>query len=300
MAAEYTGTAEHMTVGEAVDGYIALKRNVLSPSTIYGYEVIRRNRLQSIMNITIDKLNSVALQRAINEDAMRMGRKSIAEAKKLIMSALKLYGVRTEFHVTLPPKKPDVRKLPTPEQVVQLVRGTDIELPCLLALWLSLRISEVRGLQFGDVKDGVLTVQRSKLALANKDVVREVNKTVSSTRQLALPPYLLSLIEAVPHTRNDEYIVPMSYQAIRAHLTKLAKANGFELTFHQLRHSCASLMLSLGIPDKYAMERGGWATNATLKNVYQHTFYEERRRVDEKINSFFEDALNADNQDPKP
>ena len=45
-------------------------------------------------------------------------------------------------------------------------------------------------------------------------------------------------------------------------------------------------MLMLGVPDKYAMERGGWATNTTLKNVYQHTFDEERRKVDEQIDGF--------------
>lgn len=39
------------------------------------------------------------------------------------------------------------------------------------------------------------------------------------------------------------------------------------------------------------MERGGWATNATLKSVYQHTFSEERRKVDDTINRFFEQAL---------
>ena len=50
-------------------------------------------------------------------------------------------------------------------------------------------------------------------------------------------------------------------------------------------------MLSLGVPDKYAMERGGWATNTTLKTVYQHTFSDERKNVDEKINGFFEEVL---------
>ena len=50
-------------------------------------------------------------------------------------------------------------------------------------------------------------------------------------------------------------------------------------------------MLMLGIPDKYAMERGGWATNTTLKNVYQHTFDEERRKVDEQIDGFFQSLL---------
>ena len=51
-------------------------------------------------------------------------------------------------------------------------------------------------------------------------------------------------------------------------------------------------MLMLGIPDKYAMERGGWATNTTLKSVYQHTFDEERRKVDEQIDGFFNALLN--------
>ena len=100
-AAEYTGTMQSMTVAEAVDGYISLKKNVLSPSTLYGYDVIRRNRLQCLMNIEITKLNSVAVQRAINEDAKHIGRKSIAEAFHLIIAALRMYGVQTEFNVTL-------------------------------------------------------------------------------------------------------------------------------------------------------------------------------------------------------
>lgn len=48
-------------------------------------------------------------------------------------------------------------------------------------------------------------------------------------------------------------------------------------------------MLALGIPDKYAMERGGWSTTSTLKRVYQETFSEERQTVDKKIDSYFDD-----------
>ena len=53
----------------------------------------------------------------------------------------------------------------------------------------------------------------------------------------------------------------------------------------------ASVMLMLGVPDKYAMERGGWSTPNTLKAVYQHTFSEERKRVDDQINGFFDSLL---------
>ena len=60
------------------------------------------------------------------------------------------------------------------------------------------------------------------------------------------------------------------------------------------RHLNASLMLALGIPDKYAMERGGWSTPSTLKSVYQHTFTEERKKVDEQIDGFFNALLNEE------
>ena len=279
------------TIAQAVRDYIDSKKNVLSPSTVYGYENILKTRLQSIMDLDINELDSFTLQRAINEDAVTMSRKSIAEAKNLIVAALKMYGVRPDFNVTLPPKVPNIKELPTAEQVIQMIRGTEIELPCLLAMWLSLRISEVRGLQFGDIKDGVLTIQRSKLFLGGQDIVRDVNKTYNSTRRLVVPAYIQSLINAVPHHSNEDFIVPQDYRFITKQLKKLTKANGYNLTFHQLRHLNASVMLMLGIPDKYAMERGGWASNGVLKSVYQHTFSAERKQVDERIDGFFNNLL---------
>ncbi len=295
LAAEYVKDLRQarskFTVAQAVRGYIDSKQNVLSPSTVYGYESILRTRLNSIMDIDINELDSFTVQRAINEDALSFSRKSIAEAKNLVFAALKMYGVRPDFILTLPPKKPRILDLPTAEQVIHMIHGTEIELPCLLAMWLSLRMSEVRGLQFGDIRHGVLTIQRSKMFLGGKDVIRDVNKTYSSTRRLVVPKYIQMLIDKVPHGSDEDFVVPESYRSITKHLKKLAAENGFTLTFHQLRHLNASVMLMLGIPDKYAMERGGWASNGVLKAVYQHTFSEERKQVDERIDDSFNDLL---------
>lgn len=280
-----------LTVAEALDGYISNKKNVLAPSTIRGYGIIRRNRLQSLMNLDIREVNSLNMQMAINEDSKTVGWKSINEAKNLIITALKMYGVRLDLNVTLPAKKPKIKELPTAEQVIKMIRGTEIELPCMLAMWLSMRISEVRGLQFGDLNGNVLTVRRSNVYFDGKNNVREVNKTYNSTRQLAIPTYLKNLIEAVPHENETDYIVTMEYQTIRSKFNKLLAENGLKMTFHDLRHLSASVMLMLNIPDKYAMERGGWSTNATLKAVYQHTFSDERKQVDEKIDTYFNNIL---------
>ena len=113
LAAEFELTSKknlkRFTVGQAIDGYMDLKRNVLSPSTIHGYGIIRRNRLQSLMTMDIHEVDSFAMQKAINEDAAKLSSKSINEAKNLIVTALKLYGVKLELNVTLPPKKPKIR-----------------------------------------------------------------------------------------------------------------------------------------------------------------------------------------------
>lgn len=55
-----------------------------------------------------------------------------------------------------------------------------------------------------------------------------------------------------------------------------------------LRYINASVMALLRVPDKYAMERGGWKTDQVMKKVYTHTFSDERERVDELIDSYFE------------
>jgi integrase len=64
-------------------------------------------------------------------------------------------------------------------------------------------------------------------------------------------------------------------------------AEGYHISFHDLRHINASVMAALGIPDLYAMQRGGWSNTATLKQVYQQTFDDERISADDKIDRYF-------------
>ena len=81
----------------------------------------------------------------------------------------------------------------------------------------------------------------------------------------------------------------MSGRMIYKHWIDLQRKAGVEdpMSFHQLRHLNASVMLALGIPDTYAMERGGWSNPSTMKRVYQHTLDERRSTYDDLIDSFF-------------
>ena len=80
MAAEYvmyrkSATGTNMTVYAAIDEYIASKENILSPSTMQGYYVIRRTRLQSIGNIKLSALTQPIVQKAINTEAAKVSLK---------------------------------------------------------------------------------------------------------------------------------------------------------------------------------------------------------------------------------
>ena len=87
---------------------------------------------------------------------------------------------------------------------------------------------------------------------------------------------------------SGEYITTLSGESIYKRFKRKMIRLGYpDATFHDLRHLNASVMLMLGIPDKYAMERGGWSNTATLKNVYQETFTPEREKVDNIIDNYF-------------
>ena len=55
-------------------------------------------------------------------------------------------------------------------------------------------------------------------------------------------------------------------------------------------------MLALGIPDKYAMEIMGHATNNMLKTVYQHTMEDKQKEVARNINMYFNQSMQHEMQ----
>lgn len=288
-----TERPKDMTVGDAIDGYIASKTNVLSPTSIDSYKQIRRNRLQKLMDVPLNKLTQLMVQQAVNADATSLSPKSIRSAHGLLSSALKMYMPDFALNTTLPAKQPRIKQLPRPEIIFEAVKGTDIELPCLLAMWLSLRMSEIRGLQYRDICDNTLTVQRAMVTVNGEHILKDQTKTYSSTRQLRIPEYIMDLIQMPDGAKPTDFIITLSGQAIYKRFVRIMEKHDIQMTFHDLRHVNASVMLALGVPDKYAMERGGWSTNSTLKAVYQHTFSEERQQVDDKIDAYFSNVVHT-------
>lgn len=303
MAAEFAvdrtraNDSRKWTLGEAIDHYIELKRPVLSPSSIYRYEMIRKRSFQSIMAIPIAKITSNMLQQAVNEEMTRtpLNRKGSVSPKTvqieygLVASTLKRYCPGRVFHVDLPKKARRIRSLPLPAEIYEAVKGTDIELPVLLAMWLSFTMSEIRGLTKSKSIDGdYITIKEVLVSVGGVDERKEIAKEITRNRRHRMPGRIQELINEV----DGDVIVDLSPKALLYRFRKQMKLHGIEeMTFHDLRHVNASLMAMLRIPDKYAQERGGWKTDHIMKSVYTETFSEERQRVDNLIDSYFENIL---------
>lgn len=280
------------TVGECVDDYINSKENILSPRTISEYRKSKVNDLLPLCDRPLDALTQTDIQKWVNELALKKSPKTIHNAHGLLVAVLNVYAPDMRIRTTLPKVQKKIKHLPTVEDVLKAVIGSDVELPCLMAIWLGLRMSEIRGVRKSDIIDGVLTVNEVIVKVERQDVVKSQTKTYDSRRQIRLPQFLLRKIEALPE--DQDHVVELSDTVIYKHFVKLiATANLPHMTFHDLRHLNASVMLALGVPDKYAMERGGWSSSNIMKSVYQHTFSAERQAIDEKIDNYFESALDS-------
>ncbi|MBR3238480.1 MAG: tyrosine-type recombinase/integrase [Oscillospiraceae bacterium] len=287
------------TVGALVDEYIRLMEPTLSPSTITGYRKTRRTAFPELMECQVSKLTPARIQRAINAEVSRPSRRGAAPSPKtiknewgVVSAALaELAGIR--FSPKLPTYQVAPKDLPEAADVMAAVRGSDVELPVLLALCLGLTMSEIRGLKCSDVDSGTLTIRRTLIDTDDGPVVKPTGKTATRLRRLVLAPFIEQLIHLSStysewlKNGSDGFLEPRHRSIIYRHFRKCMDEAGIVMTFHNLRALNASVMLAQGVPDKYAMERGGWATPTVMKRHYQQTLDLERRQVDAAINDHF-------------
>lgn len=283
-----------LTVGQAIDRYIESKDAVLSPSTIAGYKRIRTNAVQDLMPLRLSDLTQEQIQRAVNNMAKKKSSKSVRNAHGLLSAVVREYRPDMLLRTTLPQKQKPEIEIPSDEDIGTIMRaavGTEMELPVLLAVWLGLRVSEIRGLTWDCISGNILHVNKAIVEGLNGSEVKGT-KTYSGDRKLRAPQYLLELIEKQP--RTDDYIIHMSGQAIYKRFVRLCEKAGLpHYRFHDLRHANASIMLALGIPDKYAMERMGHATSNMLKTVYQHTMASKQEEVADVVDNYFMEKMHT-------
>lgn len=295
----------HLTLYEAIDQYISTSDALLSPSTIRGYRTIQRNAFSSIMHMPLSDLTNTVLRDAMNTECKRttgkknpkpISSKTVINEYGLLSAVLNMYAPNIDHSVKLPQKEHNKHDISSPDVIYDIIKGTSIELPVMLAMWLSFTASEILGLtksksispdgQFITIKEVIVKDSNFNAVVKNK------GKQPDRDRTLRIPDYIKQLIDQV----ETDYLVTISGTALSKRFDRLIKKAGIpHMTFHDLRHVNASVMSLLNVPDKYAQERGGWHSDHILKSVYQQTFSSERAAIDEQVDNYFNDILFTDN-----
>lgn len=202
--------------------------------------------------------------------------------------------------------------LPEIERLFEVVKGDPVEFPVLMAAFYGLRRSEILGLRWSaiDFVGNTLTVEHTvvqyringKMVVEGKD--RAKNK--SSCRTMPLIPQYRDLLLRMK-TRQEscralcgncyqesDYIyvndlgVPYCPDYVTAHFKRVLKKHGLRvIRFHDLRHTCASLLLKNGVDMKDIQEWMGHSSYSTTANIYAHLDDRSKRRSADKMEQAF-------------
>lgn len=262
--------------------------------------------------LTLRELEARHLQMFYSEMLRRVTPNTVIHYHAVIHSALK-YAVKTDMliqnvadKVDRPRKnsfQPVFLSADEMQKMFEALRGTKLELPVLVTAFYGLRRSEALGLKWDaiDFERNTITIKHivtnAKIDGKCEIVCADRAKTKSSLRSLPLVSNirekLLALREQQKENRRvcgncyskkyDGYVFVdamgniFNPRSVTANFSKLLEQNGLRhIRFHDLRHSCASLLLANDVPLKQIQEWLGHSDIGTTANIYSHLDYKSK------------------------
>lgn len=277
----------NITLSEAIMKYNKERSNTLSPSTIRGYETIRRTRFKAVMDRPIRSVTN--WQRVINDEAATCSAKTLRNAWGLVTTVLDRNGFDIPS-VTLPQRIPKERPWLEDDQIkifCKAIEGSQYEIGCLLALH-GLRRSELLAVDKSSFDLKKRTIRVSGAVVKGNDgyVKKKTNKNDSSVR--VVPIMIPRLYELIKET--DVY-VPYKPDTLRTYINRICRQNNLpETSVHGLRHSFCSLCFHLGVPPEQCMVWGGWKELSTMNKIYKHISSSDSNKYKDMMTSFFENG----------
>ena len=206
----------------------------------------------------------------------------------MIQSATEVRYSGLKFPSKKPKKKPPIYSEEDIKKIILALAdyGGQVECAGLLAMWLSLRRSEIMGLKWIDIKKKGIVIRRARVYDEHHKLVEKDNKNDTSTRTILCDKYILDKINALPH--GGDYVFTMSTAGIWAGIDTVCKNAGVEHGYlHGFRHTNATIMEYIGVPSAYANQRGGWVSDHVRQKTYTDLMSEGGTKVAKQVDDFF-------------
>ncbi len=262
--------------------------------------------------LTLQEVQARHLQRFYSEQLCRVKPNTVIHYHALIHTALQ-YAFKTDL-VTQNvaekvdrPRKNDFQPVflshEEMQKMFETLHGHRLELPVLVAAFYGFRREEVLGLKWDsiDFQRGTISVKHTVTSVVidgkRTDIEQETAKTKSSLRTLPLigqfREYFQQVKKAQEYNKKicgnsynydydgyvfvDEMGERMKANYLTSAFPRFLANHGLKrMRFHDLRHSCASLLLANGVPLKQIQEWLGHSDFATTANIYAHLDYSSK------------------------
>lgn len=187
------------------------------------------------------------------------------------------------------------------ENLEQLsIEDTKYKVAIILTVFTGVRLGELMGLEWQDIdfKNGIISINRSSQYLSDMGVFTKTPKTESSIREIAIPEFIISLLEEYKlwyeeqksiydelWANSDRLFVqsdgkPMHPSTISKWFVKYVAQIGLPvINFHGLRHTNASLLVAQNIDIAIISARLGHAQISTTLNFYVHPLLSHNRKA---------------------
>ena len=192
------------------------------------------------------------------------------------------------------------------EQITKLLKAarTDVLYPVILVTAVyGLRRSEVLGLQWDsvDFDNNMITIAHTVTKVSER-VEKDKTKNKASHRSYPLLPDIKDVLMSIKSQENknrsefglsykeNQFVfkwpdgTPFNPDYITHHFSKLLKQNDLpHIRFHELRHSCASIMIVSGMTLKDVQEWLGHSRIDVTADIYAHIDIQRKVSVGNKI-----------------
>lgn len=291
------------SLSKAIDEYIEARSNLLSVTTIRCYRQIQNNRFEDLMAMDVNEITLELLQAAVNAES-KLSAKTLKNGVMLVSAVLGAKDIQLNISkIKYPQRKKKEKAALEPSQIVTLLKaidGHELEPLIYLELWLGLRRSEALALYWESVDFENKTIKIERTIVPNEDnqyVIQERTKTEDSCREIDCPDIILDMLKAIKPKKAQGRIFEYPPDAVGKRINRICKKAGIpETGQHGLRHTNATVMMLLNVPDKVAMGRGGWSTDYTMKRVYQHATDSASKAAADSIDSYFNGLVENANE----
>ena len=170
----------------------------------------------------------------------------------------------------------------------------------ILTVFTGVRLGELMGLEWNDIdfRNGIVSINRSSQYLADTGVFTKVPKTESSIREVAIPDFVISLLEEYKLWYDEQKSLygelwinsnrlfvqadgkPMHPSTISKWFVKYIGQIGLPvINFHGLRHTNATLLIAQNIDVAVVAARLGHAQITTTFNFYVHPIIAHNKKA---------------------